>query len=159
VDLRFDVISVKQMSTAGRSSEGTPHLPLPLFLVTLRRTTKSQDLFKLSNLCHISIKVESYKCQDALTQCYNCQKFGHVWANCKQPPRCLWCGGGHMHRDCPEKENASSTPAAATANWLKERQYIPPTAEAAGMLRKKCGKRSPREHQNPQLEGCSQLNS
>jgi hypothetical protein len=42
-------------------------------------------------------------------ECYNCQKFGHVWANCKQPPRFLWCGGGHMHRDCPEKQNASST--------------------------------------------------
>jgi hypothetical protein len=62
VDLGFDVISVKQMSTAGRSSEGNyTYIILPLFLVTLPMTTKSQDLFKLSNLCHISIKVESYK--------------------------------------------------------------------------------------------------
>jgi hypothetical protein len=41
VDLGFDVISVKQMSTARSSSEGTTHIILPLFLVTLSRTTKS----------------------------------------------------------------------------------------------------------------------
>jgi hypothetical protein len=74
---------------------------LPLFLVTLLRTTKSQVVFRLSSLCHISIKVESYKSQNALTQCYHCQKFGHAWANCKQPPHYLWCGGGHLHKDCP----------------------------------------------------------
>jgi hypothetical protein len=108
VDLGFDLVSVKHMSTARKPPEGTTHTSMPLFLVTLRRKTKSQDLFKLSSLCHISVKVESYKSQNALTQCYNCQKFGHVWANCKQPPLCLWCGGGHLHRDCPE-ENMFNT--------------------------------------------------
>jgi hypothetical protein len=111
VDLGFDVFSVKQISTARRPSEGTTHINLPLFLVSLPRTIKSQYLFKLSILCHIFIKVELYKSQNALTQSYNCQKFGHVWVNCKQPPRCLWCGGVHLHQDCLEKENASSTPA------------------------------------------------
>jgi hypothetical protein len=126
VNLGFDVISVKQMSTARRSPEGTTHITLPMFLVTLPRTTKSQDLYKLSTLCHISIKVESYKSQNALTQCYNCQKFGHVWPNCKQPPRCLWCGGGHLHRDCQVKGNASSTPGCCNCQ-LTEGQTAHPT--------------------------------
>jgi hypothetical protein len=111
VDLGFDVISVKQMSSARWSPDGSKPITLPLFLVTLPRTAKSQELFKLSGLCHICIKVEVYKSQTTLTQCFNCQKFGHVWVNCKQPPRCLWCGGGHLHKDCSEKGNTSSTPA------------------------------------------------
>jgi hypothetical protein len=119
VDLGFDVFSVKQMSTARRCSEGTTHITLPLLLVTLPRRAKSLDLFELSYLCHISIKVDSHKSQTDLTQCYNCQKFGHVWANYKQPPRCLWCGGGHLHRDCPEKENASSTPACCNCQLVE----------------------------------------
>jgi hypothetical protein len=57
VDLSFEVISVRQMSTTRWSSEGTTSITLPLFLIILPRTTKSQDFFKLSNLCHISIKV------------------------------------------------------------------------------------------------------
>jgi hypothetical protein len=88
-DLGFNVISTKQMSTARRYPEGTI-ITLPLFLVTLPRTTESQDIFRLSSLCDISIRAESYKSQNALTQCYNCQTFGNAWANCKQPPRCLW---------------------------------------------------------------------
>jgi hypothetical protein len=80
VCLGFDVVSVKQMSPARRSLEGTP-VTFPLFLVITITITKSQDIFKLSSLCHISIKVESYKSHNALTQCYNCQKFGHICAS------------------------------------------------------------------------------
>jgi hypothetical protein len=107
VSLGFDVISVKQMTTIRRTpSEGSPTTNLPLFLITLSKTPKSQELFQLTNLCHIAISVETYKAQNGLTQCYNCQQFGHVWANCKDPPpRFLWCGGGHLHKECPQKEN------------------------------------------------------
>jgi hypothetical protein len=83
--LGFEAVSVRQLSTTRRSLEGT-RVTIPLFLVTLPRTTKSQELFKLSNLCHVAIKVEAYRSQNPLTQCYNCQKSGKIWANCKQPP-------------------------------------------------------------------------
>jgi hypothetical protein len=89
VDIGFDVIIVKQMSSVRRSLDGFANITLPLFLVALPKTIKSSELFKLSSLCHISIKVEAYKSQNTLSQCFNCQKFGHVWANCRQPPRCL----------------------------------------------------------------------
>jgi hypothetical protein len=86
-NLGFDVVSVKQMTTTRRSpSDETTTRNLPLFLITLPRTAKPQDIFKLPSLCHISIKVEAYRAQTGLTQCHNCQQFGHVWANCKQPP-------------------------------------------------------------------------
>jgi hypothetical protein len=58
--------------------------------------------------CHVAIRVEAYKDQTGLTQCYNCQQFGHVLANCKQPPRCMWCGGGHLHKECLQEGNATS---------------------------------------------------
>jgi hypothetical protein len=35
-----------------------------------------------------------------------------------------------MHRDCPEKENASSTPVLQLPARGKERQHIPPTTSA-----------------------------
>jgi hypothetical protein len=87
---------------------------LPLFLITLPRSEKSLTIFKLTSLCYISIKVEAYKSQSGLTQCRNCQQFGHVWANCKQPPRCLWFGGGHLHKECPEKGKEDSTTACCS---------------------------------------------
>jgi hypothetical protein len=90
VSLGFDIISVKQMTATRRSpSDGSTTINLPLFLITLPRTTKSQEIFRPQSLCHIAISVEAYRAQNGLTQCHNCQQFGHVWENCKQPPRCL----------------------------------------------------------------------
>jgi hypothetical protein len=116
-ELGFEVISVKQMSSNRRAPPegGSKSKKLPLFLITLPRNEKSQNIFKLTGLCHISIKVETYRNQNCLTQCHNCQQFGNVWANCNQPSRCMWCGGGHLHKECPEKENSSSTPSCC--NW------------------------------------------
>jgi hypothetical protein len=74
----------------------------PLFLVTLTRNVTSKEIFKLNSLNQTIVKVEFYRAQTGLMRCYNCPNFGHVWANCKQPPRYLWWGGGHLHRECPE---------------------------------------------------------
>jgi hypothetical protein len=79
VSLGFDVISVKQMTTTRRSTtEESKVINLPLFLVTLPRTAKSQEIFRLPSLCHIAIRVDAYRAQNSLTQCHNCQQFGHV---------------------------------------------------------------------------------
>jgi hypothetical protein len=48
-----------------------------------------------------------------------------MWTNCRQPPRCVWCGCGHLHRDCPEKENRESTPACCYFKLAKgERPHL-----------------------------------
>jgi hypothetical protein len=83
VSLGFDVVSVKQMTAIRRSPpEESKIINLSLFLVTLSRTAKSQEIFRLSSLCHVAIRVGVYRAQIALTQCHNCQQFGHFWANC-----------------------------------------------------------------------------
>jgi hypothetical protein len=66
VDFGYDVISIKQVTTARRFHEGTTTTNLPLLLITLAKTTKSQEIF---SLCHISINVELYKLRNVLTQC------------------------------------------------------------------------------------------
>jgi hypothetical protein len=118
-DLGFSVLSVKQMTASRPSPEGGSRTSnLPLFLITLTRNPKSQEIFQLTSICHIMVRVEAYRAQNALTQCYNCQKFGHIWVNCRQPPRCMWCGGGHLHKECPES-GKESVPSCCNCS-LKE---------------------------------------
>jgi hypothetical protein len=117
VILGFDV---KKMTTTRRSPpEESKTTNLPPFLVTLLRTARSHEIFHLPSLCHIAMRVEAYRGQSDLSQCHNRQQFGNVWANCKQPPRCLWCGGGHLHKECPEKVNAKSIPACCNYKLLE----------------------------------------
>jgi hypothetical protein len=70
----------------------------------------------------------------------------HVWANCKQLPRCL-CGSGHLHKE-PQKGNTHlPRQHAATAGWRKEKTLIPPiigAVDARDELQKKKSQRTPR---------------
>jgi hypothetical protein len=51
MELGFDVISVKQMNSTRRIPSDDPEKSrLPFFLVTIPRTEKSQDVFKLASL-------------------------------------------------------------------------------------------------------------
>jgi hypothetical protein len=104
VALGFSVVSFRQMKANRQLLQGGTQI------VNLPRSEEPKEMFKLNNLSNIIMKVEACRAQTGLTQCYNCQKFGHVWANCKQPPRCLWRGGGHLKKECPEKTNENSTP-------------------------------------------------
>jgi hypothetical protein len=61
-ELGYEVISVKQMTAKRPSPEGeVTHVSLPLFLITLARNQNSLYIFKISSLCNIIVKVESYK--------------------------------------------------------------------------------------------------
>jgi hypothetical protein len=106
--------------------------PLPLFLVTLTRKHKISKIFKLNSLKHIIIKVELYRAQTGLTHCYNCQNFGHVWANCKHSPRYLWCGGGHLHRECPEKTNTESVASCCNYTLVEGEKPRPASYRGCG---------------------------
>jgi hypothetical protein len=96
-----------------------------LFLIILPRTAKSPEIFKMPSLCHISVSVEAYRAQTGLTQCHKSQQFEHVWANCRQSPRSLWCGGSHLHKQCPEKGNAASTPACCNCQLAEGEKAHP----------------------------------
>jgi hypothetical protein len=149
VSLGFDFVSVKQMTATHQSPrEESKIINLPLFLITLQRTAKSQEIFRLPSLCHIAIRVEAYRAQNALTQCHNCQQFGHVWANCKQPPHCLWCGDGHLHKDCPENGNAASTPTCCNCQLAGGEKVHPANyhgcRHAKEQLQKRKSQRTPK---------------
>jgi hypothetical protein len=61
-NLGFNIIDVRQLTTNRRSPNRQTYVEnLPLFLVTLTRNVKSQEIFKLNSLKQIIIKVESYR--------------------------------------------------------------------------------------------------
>jgi hypothetical protein len=149
VELGFDIISVNQMTSRKTIPEGGNQVTnLPLFLLTLSETENSKNIFKLSNLCNIIIKVEAYRTQNYLTQCHNCQQFGHVWANCKQPTRCL-CGRGHLQKDCPEKENENFASSCCNCKLKDGERPHPSTYHGCSHAKEEMLRRKP---QKPQKE-------
>ncbi|XP_011303256.1 uncharacterized protein [Fopius arisanus] len=41
----------------------------------------------------------------SILQCYRCQGFWHIAANCRQSPRCVRCGDAHYVDFCPRSRN------------------------------------------------------
>jgi hypothetical protein len=70
----YKVHNVKQMTTTHQQpAGGRLTQALPLFLNTLERSEKSQEMFKLTQLHHIIIQVEAYRARTGLTQCFHSQ--------------------------------------------------------------------------------------
>jgi len=71
-----------------------------LFLVTLGKTEQAKEIFSVKRLCHCSVKIESYKKRESLTQCFRCQRFGHTRLTCQISPKCVKCAGDHLAAEC-----------------------------------------------------------
>jgi hypothetical protein len=149
VELGFDIVSVKQMSTTRRSQDQKSK-NLPLFLITLPRSEKSLEIFKLTSLRYISIKVEAYKSQSGLTQCHNC----------KQPPHCLWWGGAATSTGNARKRIRMNLHRfAAIVSWRMGRNPTQLTTEAAATRRIRCVGGEVRWHPSKIMEGPSLPNT
>jgi hypothetical protein len=60
--------NVRQMTATRRAPTGKTHVEtLPLFLDALTKNMKSQEIFKLNSLNHITIKAEFYRAQIGLS--------------------------------------------------------------------------------------------
>jgi hypothetical protein len=102
----------------------------------------------VNSLNHVIIKVELYRAQRGLMQSYSCQNFGHVWANCKQPLWCLWCGGGHLRREYTEKTNTESTLSCCICILVEGEEPHPASywgcSHVKGQLQRSTAQRAPK---------------
>lgn len=71
--------------------------------------------------CRVTVRRDKKK---RVTQCHNCQRFGHVSSNCGMPFRCVKCGGNHGPAKCtiPSKE--------------EEVRMVPSTDPATGAVKR-----------------------
>jgi hypothetical protein len=78
----------------------TSKCPLALFFIDLEPTDISNNIFKLSSLLHTKIKVEEPYKPKVISQCLNCQEYGHTRAYCGYPDRCVHCSANHSSSEC-----------------------------------------------------------
>lgn len=72
---------------------------------------------KRVNLGFCSYPIEEY--MGVATQCFKCQRHGHVAKHCNGPVRCKVCAGPHSHKDCTSR----SHPRCANCNGSHPASY------------------------------------
>jgi len=98
--------------------------PLPLFFVYLEPTDHSNQIYKLYSLLRTKIKVEEPYKPKLISQCQNCQDYGHTRAYCSYSARCIRCSAHHPSSECTK----SPTPRP---NVYYAPGIIQPTTEVA----------------------------
>jgi hypothetical protein len=91
-------------------------IPLPIFFVDLEPTDHSNEIFKLESLLHIKIKIEEHHKPKIISQCQNCQAYGHTKAYCGYSPRCVRCGDDHPSSACPHSRQDPMRCTLCTGN-------------------------------------------
>lgn len=139
IDSNYNVVSVQQMS---RRRDGVKEM-FPLFLVTLKKTDKANEIFQEQYMFDLKIQVEQYKGRrGTVAQCHRCQNFFHAQANCRHAPRCVKCGQQHLTTQCnaPEGQAPKCVHCQGdhTANWSgcpkrpkKEQRLTTPASKQA----------------------------
>jgi len=84
----------------------TTKRPLPLFFVDLEPNHYSNDIFKLSSLLHTKVKVEEPYKPKVISQCLNCQEYGHTRAYCGYSARCVRCSAFHPSSECSKSRDS-----------------------------------------------------
>lgn len=79
----------------------------PLYYLATTPETDVTTIYSIKHLLSIKTKIVKYKNHRKVTQCYNCQGYGHGTSNCHHPPRCVKCSGNHKTKDC---ENTHEKP-------------------------------------------------
>ena len=80
---------------------------LPIFKVEINDPTEAEALISQNLACNVTdivYKVEEFRQPVSVTQCFNCQSFGHSAKNCMSKQKCLICGESHSHKGCLNKE-------------------------------------------------------
>lgn len=97
-DLLVKPSEVRQMTRFDQARK--QKVPLPLFVVTFPAGTKPGQLRGLTALFHCRVTLRPMRPSNSPTQCYRCQEYGHVSANCSMAVRCVKCGENHASSEC-----------------------------------------------------------
>ncbi|XP_071041851.1 multidrug resistance-associated protein 1-like [Parasteatoda tepidariorum] len=76
------------------------HRLLSSSLTILREAENHRQIFTITDIQRIPVRVERFRgCRGPL-QCFKCQKYGHAQRICNAPPRCVKCADHHRSFEC-----------------------------------------------------------
>lgn len=104
----FPAAKVQRMMTTTTHNEERIKTPLPMVLVEIDKRYKSIYDY-LTFVCGLRVRIESLRRKIGESQCYRCQRYGHVQHNCRAQVWCVKCAGNHHTQTCEKPRTAAAT--------------------------------------------------
>jgi hypothetical protein len=97
-----DITNIRHMTKS--DCNGLKHPINPVVVTTLSTTTLNH--FKnITDICYYRVKIVKYTPSQTISQCTNCQQFGHTKNYCKRKPICVRCSGNHDIVECDRQKS------------------------------------------------------
>lgn len=74
-----------------------------VFIYLHSHEPKNKDIYNLERFLNCIVQIQPKKRSVHISQCYNCQRYGHTKNYCKLVAKCLFCAGPHKADVCPNK--------------------------------------------------------
>lgn len=74
--------------------------PMPIYLINLLPKDNFDEIYKITEICNLSITLERFKGSNIVKQCHRCQEFGQAFEICNFLLKCVKCAGSHLSPDC-----------------------------------------------------------
>lgn len=95
-------INITQMT---KKSSDNVLIKLPLYIITFVEGTKASQVKKVKKICYCIVEWEKLRNNNKnVTQCYKCQSFWHIAANCYKQTKCAKCSEPHETKNCINEE-------------------------------------------------------
>ena len=90
-DLHRQGLKCDKIAFLKKNKAVTESYQYPIYIFTFDKDVNIQKVWSIQYLCHVKVKWEKYKNSRWVTQCHNCQMFGHGTRFYQNKPRCVMC--------------------------------------------------------------------
>lgn len=99
-DLNLNIKIADEISQFATERSRRNHQNTNMWLIQLEPQSDTEALLRTKKFMHQVVSFEHRK-TNGVSQCRNCQHFGHSSINCSRPYRCVKCNHGHKQGECP----------------------------------------------------------
>lgn len=96
IDFKVEVLGILNLSDNMR-------------LVRLSKDSDIQRFYRMDLILHCKVRLRKDRGREVI-QCYNCQRFGQVSANCGMSFPCVKCAESHVPSNCPIPPKSTDAP-------------------------------------------------
>ncbi|GFX73782.1 RNA-directed DNA polymerase from mobile element jockey [Trichonephila clavipes] len=82
---------------------------MPLYLLSLPKNDSNKDVYNITEICNMKIKIEPLDKKTGPAQCFRSQGFFHSSKFCTRNPKCVKCGKPHLNSDCKKPKDTEAT--------------------------------------------------
>lgn len=79
-----------------------------MFFIELKPDLNNKRIYEIKTLLQCKISFEPPHSRREVSQCMNCQRYGHTKSFCYRKARCVKCAGEHSTDNCSRKERSNN---------------------------------------------------